>query len=84
MLLSALTIHGVQPGPMLIAQQPQIFWGLIASMLIGNLMLVVLNLPLVGPVRLHAAPAIRYLAPTVLLICIIGVYSIKLRPSISR
>jgi putative tricarboxylic transport membrane protein len=76
-LLSALTIHGVQPGPMLIAQHPQIFWGLIASMLIGNLMLVVLNLPLVSLFVSMLRLPYGYLAPTVLLICIIGVYSIK-------
>ncbi len=63
-LLSALTIHGVQPGPMLIAQHPQIFWGLIASMLIGNLMLVVLNLPLVGLFVSMLRLPFGYLAPT--------------------
>jgi putative tricarboxylic transport membrane protein len=76
-LLSALTIHGVQPGPMLIADHPQIFWGLIASMLIGNLMLVVLNLPLVGIFVSMLRLPYGYLAPVVLLICIIGVFSIK-------
>lgn len=76
-LLSALTIHGVQPGPMLIAQHPEIFWGLIASMLIGNLMLVVLNLPLVGLFVSMLRLPFGYLAPTILLICLIGVYSIR-------
>src|SRR5207248_5950751 len=47
-LLSALTIHGVQPGPLLLTEHPQVFWGLVASMYIGNLILLVLNLPLVG------------------------------------
>jgi putative tricarboxylic transport membrane protein len=76
-LLSALTIHGVQPGPLLIAQHPEIFWGLIASMLIGNLMLLVLNLPLVGLFVSMLRLPYGYLAPTILLICLIGVYSVK-------
>ncbi|MCA0399640.1 MAG: tripartite tricarboxylate transporter permease [Proteobacteria bacterium] len=76
-LLSALTIHGVQPGPLMIAQHPEIFWGLIASMLIGNLMLVVLNLPLVGLFVSMLRLPYGYLAPTILLICLIGVYSVK-------
>jgi putative tricarboxylic transport membrane protein len=76
-LLSALTVHGIQPGPMLIAQNPQIFWGLIASMLIGNLMLVVLNVPLVGLFVSMLRLPYGYLAPMVLLICIIGVFSVK-------
>lgn len=76
-LLSALTIHGVQPGPMLISQSPQIFWGLIASMLIGNLMLVILNVPLVGIFVSMLRVPYGYLAPMVLLICIIGVFSVK-------
>jgi putative tricarboxylic transport membrane protein len=76
-LLSALTVHGVQPGPMLIAQNPQIFWGLIASMLIGNVMLVVLNVPLVGIFVSMLRMPYGYLAPMVLLVCVIGVYSMK-------
>lgn len=76
-LLSALTIHGVQPGPLMIAQHPEIFWGLIASMLIGNFMLVVLNLPLVGLFVSMLRLPYGFLAPTILLVCIIGVYSIK-------
>lgn len=76
-LLSALTIHGIQPGPLLIANHPEIFWGLIASMLIGNLMLVVLNLPLVGLFVSMLRLPYGYLAPTILLICVIGVFSVK-------
>lgn len=76
-LLSALTIHGVQPGPMLIAQHPEVFWGLIASMIIGNFMLVVLNLPLVGLFVSMLRLPYGFLAPMVLLICLIGVYSMK-------
>jgi putative tricarboxylic transport membrane protein len=70
-------VHGVQPGPMLIAQHPQIFWGLIASMLVGNLMLVVLNVPMVGLFVSMLRMPYGYLAPLVLLICVIGVYSMK-------
>jgi putative tricarboxylic transport membrane protein len=76
-LLSALTIHGIQPGPALITEHPQIFWGLIASMLVGNLMLVVLNLPLVGLFVSMLRIPYGYLAPIILLISVIGVFSIK-------
>ena len=48
LMIGALMIHGIQPGPNIIAKQPELFWGLIASMWIGNLMLVILNLPLIG------------------------------------
>ncbi len=76
-LLSALMIHGVQPGPELISKHPEIFWGLIASMYIGNAVLLVLNLPLVGIfVNLLRTPY-AYLAPTVLLVCVIGIYSVS-------
>ena len=79
-LLSAMMIHGVQPGPQLIADHPQVFWGLIASMYLGNLMLLVLNLPLVGVfVSLLRIPYV-YLAPAVLLICVVGVYSVTAKP----
>jgi putative tricarboxylic transport membrane protein len=75
-LLSALQIHNVQPGPMLVAEHPDVFWGLIASMYIGNVMLLVLNLPMVGLfVNLLRIPY-AYLAPGVLLISTIGVYSV--------
>ncbi|MEZ5738377.1 MAG: tripartite tricarboxylate transporter permease [Burkholderiaceae bacterium] len=76
-LLSALQNHGIQPGPLLLTENPEIFWGLIASMYIGNLILVGLNLPLVGVfVRLLQTP-MAYLAPIVVLICFIGVYSVN-------
>lgn len=76
-LLSALQNHGVQPGPLLLTEHPEVFWGLIASMYIGNAILLVLNLPLVGLfVRLLRTP-MAYLAPIVILICAIGVYSVK-------
>lgn len=76
-LLSALMIHGVRPGPQLVTEHPDVFWGLIASMYIGNVMLVVLNLPLVGLfVNLLRIPY-AYLAPSILLISMIGIYSVN-------
>jgi putative tricarboxylic transport membrane protein len=76
-LLGALMIHGITPGPMLIDQHPNLFWGLIASMYIGNLMLLILNLPLVGIwVQLLRVPY-NILFPLIILFCLIGVYSIS-------
>lgn len=76
-LLSALLIHGVQPGPQLISEHPDVFWGLIASMYVGNLMLLVLNLPLVGLfVNLLRIPY-QYLAPGILMFSIVGVYAVS-------
>jgi len=76
-LLSALLIHGVTPGPQLLSDHPDIFWGLIASMYIGNFILLALNLPLVGLfVNLLRIP-FAYLSPSVLMICLIGVYSVN-------
>jgi len=79
-LLSAFQNHGIQPGPLLLVDHPEVFWGLIASMYIGNVLLVLLNLPLVGLfVRLLRTP-MGYLAPIVILICAIGVFSVKASP----
>jgi putative tricarboxylic transport membrane protein len=76
-LLSALTIHGVQPGPLLLTEHPEVFWGLIASMYIGNVILLILNLPLVGLfVNLLRIPY-AWLVPIILVISIIGVYSVN-------
>jgi putative tricarboxylic transport membrane protein len=75
-LLSALMVHNVQPGPQLVSEHPDVFWGLIASMYIGNIVLLVLNLPMVGLfVNLLRIPY-AYLAPGILLISMIGVYSV--------
>lgn len=76
-LISGLLIHGVTPGPQLIADHPNVFWGLIASMYIGNVMLLILNIPLV-PVFVNIL-RLRYvyLAPAILVMCIIGVYTIN-------
>jgi putative tricarboxylic transport membrane protein len=75
LLLGAFIIHGLQPGPLMITQNPQLFWGIIASMYIGNVMLLVLNLPLIGMwVQLLKLPY-NVLFPLILLFTIIGVYS---------
>jgi putative tricarboxylic transport membrane protein len=75
-LLSALTIHGVQPGPLLLVDHPEVFWGLVASMYIGNVILLVLNLPLVGLfVNLLRIPY-GWLVPIILVVSVIGVYSV--------
>ena len=79
MMLSAFLIHGITPGPSVLTNQPEIFWGLVASMWIGNLLLVVINLPLIGLwVRLLTVPY-RLLYPAILLFCCIGVYSMNNR-----
>jgi putative tricarboxylic transport membrane protein len=76
LLLGGLMIHGIRPGPMLIQEQPELFWGLVTSMYVGNAMLLVLNLPLIPLwVRLLSIPY-RFLFPLILLICVIGVYSL--------
>ncbi|MBL8702016.1 MAG: tripartite tricarboxylate transporter permease [Alphaproteobacteria bacterium] len=74
-LLTAFMVHGVAPGPAMVERQPEIFWGLIASMYVGNVMLLLLNLPLIGLlVRILEVPR-AYLSPLILLFCVIGVYS---------
>jgi len=77
LFLGALMIHGVQPGPLLISQHPDVFWGTVASMYIGNGMLLILNLPLIPLwVKVLSVPY-RFLFPLILLFCIIGSYSIN-------
>ena len=76
LMIGALIIQGIQPGPSVITEQPALFWGLIVSMWIGNLMLLVLNLPLIGIwVRLISVPY-HYLFPMILAFCAIGVFSL--------
>jgi putative tricarboxylic transport membrane protein len=76
-LLGAFIIHGIQPGPLLISKHPQLFWGTIASMYIGNVMLVVLNLPLIGLwVKILKVPY-NILFPLIILFCFLGVYSLN-------
>jgi putative tricarboxylic transport membrane protein len=77
LLLGAFIVHNVQPGPLLMVQNPGLFWGIVASMYIGNLMLLVLNLPLIGLwVQVLRVPY-RILFPLILLFCIIGVFSVS-------
>ncbi len=76
-MVGAMMIHGIQPGPQVMTEQPQLFWGIIASMWIGNFMLVIINLPMVGLwVRLLMVPY-RMLFPAILLLCAIGVYGVN-------
>jgi len=75
LMVGAMTIHNIQPGPQVMTSNPELFWGLIASMWIGNLMLVILNLPLIGIwIKLLSVPY-RWLFPSIVLFCAIGVYS---------
>lgn len=77
LMLSALQIQGIQPGPQVMTSHPDLFWGVVVSMWIGNLMLLVLNLPMVGVwIRLLAIPY-RLLYPAILVFCCIGVYSVS-------
>ncbi|MBI3529203.1 MAG: tripartite tricarboxylate transporter permease [Betaproteobacteria bacterium] len=77
LMVGAMTIHSIQPGPQVMISNPGLFWGLIASMWVGNLMLVVLNLPLIGIwIKLLQVPY-RMLYPAILLFCAIGVYTIS-------
>jgi len=75
LMVGAMTIHNIQPGPQVMTSNPELFWGLIASMWIGNAMLIVLNLPLIGIwIKLLTVPY-RWLYPAIVLFCAIGVYS---------
>jgi putative tricarboxylic transport membrane protein len=77
MLFGALLIHGLTPGPMLLKDHPEIFWGTVASMYLGNVLLLILNLPFIGLwVKLLQIPY-RILFPFILLFCIIGSYSLQ-------
>ena len=76
-MLAAIMVHGISPGPLLITQEPQLFWGFVASMYVGNIVLLILNLPLVGLfVNLLRIPY-SYLYPAILCFCILGVYSVS-------
>jgi putative tricarboxylic transport membrane protein len=80
LMIGAMMIQGIAPGPQVMTERPQLFWGMIASMWVGNLMLVVLNLPLIGMwIKLLTVPY-RVLYPSILLFCCIGVYSISNAP----
>ena len=75
LMVGAMTIHNIQPGPQVMTSNPELFWGLIASMWIGNLMLIILNLPMIGIwIKLLTVPY-RWLFPAIVLFCAVGVYS---------
>jgi TctA family transporter len=77
LMVGAMTIKGIQPGPQVMTSNPDLFWGLIASMWIGNLMLVILNLPMIGIwIRLLTVPY-RFLFPAILTFCAIGLYTLN-------
>ncbi len=77
LMVGAMTIKGIQPGPQVMTSNPELFWGLIASMWVGNLMLIVLNLPLIGIwIKLLTVPY-RFLFPAITLFCCIGVYTLN-------
>jgi len=76
-VMAVLLIHGISPGPMLISENPDLFWGVIASMYIGNFMLLIFNLPLVGVFAKIIQIPLYLLMPLVLLLCLVGVYSIN-------
>ena len=77
LMIGAMTIHGIAPGPMVMTQQPELFWGMICSMWIGNVMLLVINLPLIGVwVRVLKIPY-RHLVPAIVLLCCVGAYSVS-------
>ncbi len=81
LMLGALMVHGIQPGPTLIVQQPALFWGLVMSFWIGNIILLVLNLPLIGLwVRMLLVPY-QYLYPAILVFVCIGAYSVRANPA---
>lgn len=81
LMVGAMTIHGIVPGPQVMTKSPSLFWGMIASMWVGNLMLLIINLPLVGVwVRLLKVPY-RLMFPAILLFCCIGIYTISSLPT---
>ncbi len=77
LMVGAMTIKGIQPGPQVMTSNPQLFWGLIASMWVGNLMLVILNMPLIGIwIKLLTVPY-RFLFPAIMVFCCIGLYTLN-------
>jgi putative tricarboxylic transport membrane protein len=76
-MIAAMMVHGISPGPLLIGQQPQLFWGFIASMYVGNLVLLILNLPFVGIFVNVLRVPYPLLYPAILVFCILGVYAVN-------
>ncbi|WP_062225789.1 tripartite tricarboxylate transporter permease [Aureimonas frigidaquae] len=80
LMVGAMTIHGIVPGPLVMTNSPDLFWGMIASMWIGNLMLLIINLPMIGVwVRLLKVPY-QLMFPAILMFCCIGIFSINAEP----
>ena len=80
LMVGAMTIHGIVPGPLVMTRNPSLFWGVIASMWLGNLMLLVINLPLIGAwVRLLKVPY-RLMYPAIVIVCCVGIYSVNNLP----
>jgi putative tricarboxylic transport membrane protein len=75
MMLAAFTLHGIRPGPLLMQERPDLFWGVITSMYLGNAMLLILNLPMVGLFIQILRIPYPILAPLILLFCLVGAYS---------
>jgi putative tricarboxylic transport membrane protein len=76
-MIAAMMVHGISPGPLLISQQPELFWGFIASMYVGNLVLLILNLPMVGIfVNILRIPY-PLLYPAIVVFCVLGVYAVN-------
>jgi putative tricarboxylic transport membrane protein len=80
LMLGAFMLHGITPGPMLLTQKPEMFWGIITSMLIGNLMLLVLNLPLISLFAKVTRIPSAYFVPVIALACVIGAYGVNNNP----
>jgi putative tricarboxylic transport membrane protein len=80
LMLGAFMLHGVTPGPTLLAQKPDMFWGIITSMFVGNLMLLVLNLPLIGLFAKLARLPTAWLVPLIALACVVGAYGVNNNP----
>ena len=76
-LMAALIVHGIQPGPQLVNEHPDVFWGFVASMYVGNVLLLLLNLPLVGLFVNVLRIPYAYLYPLVIMFCVIGVYTVN-------
>ena len=81
LMVGAMTIHGIVPGPLVMTRNPALFWGLISSMWVGNLMLLVINLPLVGLWVKFLEVPYRLMVPAILAFCCIGIYSVNNSPS---
>jgi putative tricarboxylic transport membrane protein len=80
LMLGAFMLHGITPGPMLLTQKPEMFWGVITSMFIGNVMLLVLNLPLIGVFVRFARMPTAYLIPVIVVACLVGAYAVNNNP----